>query len=96
MRVNDEAGNIWYCPWWRDFVTELVLIAGCGRHTDWAIGIGEAQRFSIMAGRHGSTRPLTPPVIKTNKRRLGTVWRVTTYLTLFVYLLTEISGSMSA
>ena len=32
-----------------DFVTELVLIAGCGRHTDWAIGIGEAQRFSIMA-----------------------------------------------
>ena len=31
------------------YVTELVLIAGCGRHTDWAIGLGEAQRFSIMS-----------------------------------------------
>ena len=33
----------------RGYVTELVLIAGCGRHTDRAIGLGEAQRFSIMS-----------------------------------------------
>jgi len=32
-----------------DFVEEIVIIAGCGRHTDWAIGIGEAQRFAIMS-----------------------------------------------
>lgn len=32
-----------------DFVEELVIIAGCGRHTDWAIGIGEAQRYAIMS-----------------------------------------------
>ena len=32
-----------------DFVDELVIIAGCGRHTDWAIGIGEAQRYAIMS-----------------------------------------------
>jgi len=32
-----------------DFVDEVILIAGCGRHTDWAIGIGEAQRYAIMS-----------------------------------------------
>jgi homoserine O-acetyltransferase len=32
-----------------DFVDKLVLIAGCGKHTDWAIGIGEAQRHSIIS-----------------------------------------------
>jgi len=32
-----------------DFVEEIILIAGCGRHTDWAIGIGEAQRYAIMS-----------------------------------------------
>ena len=47
-----------------DYVTELVLIAGCGRHTDWAIGIGEAQRFSIMADakfKGGSYDAADPP-----------------------------------
>ena len=32
-----------------DFVKEIIIIAGCGRHTDWAIGIGEAQRYAIMS-----------------------------------------------
>lgn len=32
-----------------DFVETMVLIAGCGRHTDWAIGMGEAQRYAIMS-----------------------------------------------
>ena len=32
-----------------DLVESLVLIAGCGKHTDWAIGIGEAERFAIAA-----------------------------------------------
>ena len=32
-----------------DFVDELVLIAGCAAHTDWAIGIGDVQRHTIRA-----------------------------------------------
>ena len=32
-----------------EFVEKLVLIAGCGKHTDWAIGIGEAQRHAIVS-----------------------------------------------
>ena len=41
-----------------------VLIAGCGRHTDWAIGLGEAQRFSIMSDakfKGGDYNPADPP-----------------------------------
>ena len=32
-----------------EYVEKLVLIAGCGKHTDWAIGIGEAQRHAIVS-----------------------------------------------
>ena len=52
MAIGGSMGSMLaleWCATYPDFVTELVLIAGCGRHTDWAIGIGEAQRFSIMA-----------------------------------------------
>ena len=52
MAIGGSMGSMLALEWaatYPDFVTELVLIAGCGRHTDWAIGIGEAQRFSIMA-----------------------------------------------
>eukprot|EP00959_Pyramimonas_sp_CCMP1952_P370151 7752069-Pyramimonas_sp.AAC.1 len=43
----------------------MVLIASCGRHTDWAIGIGQVQRAAIMSdvafqdGRYteGNSRP---------------------------------------
>ena len=47
-----------------DYVRELVLVAGCGRHTDWAIGIGEAERFAIMADGKwagGDYDPNDPP-----------------------------------
>ena len=52
IRAGGSMGSMVALEWaacYPDYVTELVLIAGCGRHTDWAIGIGEAQRFSIMA-----------------------------------------------
>ena len=35
-------------------------MAGCGRHTDWAIGIGEAERFSIMADAKYNGKVATP------------------------------------
>ena len=28
---------------------KLLLIAGCAAHTDWAIGIGDAQRYAVYA-----------------------------------------------
>lgn len=52
MAIGGSMGSMVALEWaacYPDYVDELVLIAGCGRHTDWAIGIGEAQRFSIMA-----------------------------------------------
>ncbi|EEH59040.1 uncharacterized protein MICPUCDRAFT_10838, partial [Micromonas pusilla CCMP1545] len=52
MAIGGSMGSMLALEWaatFPDFVEELCLIAGCGRHTDWAIGIGEAQRFSIMA-----------------------------------------------
>jgi len=47
-------------------VSELVLVAGCGQHTDWAIGIGEAERFSIMSDQRfngGDYDPTDPPKV---------------------------------
>ena len=32
-----------------EYVDELLLIAGCAAHTDWAIGIGDVQRHTIRA-----------------------------------------------
>ena len=52
MAIGGSMGSMLALEWaatYPDFVEELVLIAGCGRHTDWAIGIGEAQRYAIMA-----------------------------------------------
>ena len=37
---------------------------GCGRHPDWAIGIGEVERFAVMAGEGwngGDYDPRIPP-----------------------------------
>ena len=67
MAIGGSMGSMLALEWaatYPDFVTELVLIAGCGRHTDWAIGIGEAQRFSIMADakfKGGQYDPADPP-----------------------------------
>ena len=50
-----------------EFVEKLVLIAGCGKHTDWAIGIGEAQRHAIV-----SVRILKAEIeVETGGRRTG-------------------------
>ena len=68
MAIGGSMGSMLALEWaatFPDFVTELVLIAGCGRHTDWAIGIGEAQRFSIMADakfKGGQYDPADPPL----------------------------------
>ena len=68
MAIGGSMGSMLALEWaatFPDFVTELVLIAGCGRHTDWAIGIGEAQRFSIMADakfKGGQYDPKDPPL----------------------------------
>ena len=68
MAIGGSMGSMLALEWaatYPDFVTELVLIAGCGRHTDWAIGIGEAQRFSIMADakfKGGQYDPADPPL----------------------------------
>eukprot|EP01134_Creolimax_fragrantissima_P002328 CFRG2328T1 len=32
-----------------EFVSELVLVAGCAEHPDWAIGLGDAQRHCIYS-----------------------------------------------
>ncbi|KNC77687.1 hypothetical protein SARC_09857 [Sphaeroforma arctica JP610] len=32
-----------------DFVSELLLVAGCAQHPDWAIGLGDSQRFAIYS-----------------------------------------------
>jgi len=67
MAIGGSMGSMVALEWaatYPDYVTELVLIAGCGRHTDWAIGIGEAQRFSIMADakfKGGSYDAADPP-----------------------------------
>tara|TARA_B110000977_G_scaffold195889_1_gene275192 strand:- start:1794 stop:3374 length:1581 start_codon:yes stop_codon:yes gene_type:complete len=67
MAIGGSMGSMLALEWaatYPDFVTELVLIAGCGRHTDWAIGMGEAQRFSIMADakfKGGEYDPADPP-----------------------------------
>ena len=67
LAIGGSMGSMVALEWaatFPDFVTELVLIAGCGRHTDWAIGIGEAQRFSIMADakfKGGAYDPADPP-----------------------------------
>ena len=68
LAIGGSMGSMLALEWaatFPDFVTELVLIAGCGRHTDWAIGIGEAQRFSIMADakfKGGQYDPKDPPL----------------------------------
>ena len=67
MAIGGSMGSMVALEWaasYPDYVTELVLIAGCGRHTDWAIGLGEAQRFSIMSDakfKGGDYNPADPP-----------------------------------
>lgn len=47
------------------YVTDVVLIASCARHTDWAIGIGEVERQAIYADskwRGGYYSPTDAPM----------------------------------
>ena len=67
MAIGGSMGCMLALEWgatYPSYVTDLCLVAGCGRHTDWAIGIGEAERFSIMADSKyngGTYDPKDPP-----------------------------------
>eukprot|EP00239_Pterosperma_sp_CCMP1384_P004612 CAMPEP_0197850412 /NCGR_PEP_ID=MMETSP1438-20131217/15300_1 /TAXON_ID=1461541 /ORGANISM="Pterosperma sp., Strain CCMP1384" /LENGTH=637 /DNA_ID=CAMNT_0043463565 /DNA_START=169 /DNA_END=2079 /DNA_ORIENTATION=- len=55
MSIGGSMGGMLALEWsimYPEFVDRLVIIAACGRHTDWAIGIGEAQRNAIIADRN--------------------------------------------
>ena len=52
LAIGGSMGSMVALEWaasFPNFVDELILIAGCGRHGDWAIAIGEAERFAIYA-----------------------------------------------
>ena len=52
LAIGGSMGCMLALEWgasYPSFVSELCLIAGCGRHSDWATGIGECERFAIMA-----------------------------------------------
>eukprot|EP00241_Pyramimonas_parkeae_P003936 CAMPEP_0114241758 /NCGR_PEP_ID=MMETSP0058-20121206/9801_1 /TAXON_ID=36894 /ORGANISM="Pyramimonas parkeae, CCMP726" /LENGTH=606 /DNA_ID=CAMNT_0001354301 /DNA_START=126 /DNA_END=1947 /DNA_ORIENTATION=+ len=52
LAIGASMGGMVALEWaacFPDFVDELVVIAACGRHTDWAIGIGEVQRKIITS-----------------------------------------------
>ena len=66
MAIGGSMGSMLALEWaatFPAFVTQLVLIAGCARHTDWAIAIGEAERFAVYADARfaggGRTTPRT-------------------------------------
>ena len=53
MAIGGSMGCMLALEWgatYPTYVDSLCLIAGCGRHPDWAIGIGEVERFAVMAG----------------------------------------------
>lgn len=48
LAIGASMGGMVALEWaacFPDFVDELVVIAACGRHTDWAIGIGPTRSF---------------------------------------------------
>ncbi|KAK3245612.1 hypothetical protein CYMTET_44834 [Cymbomonas tetramitiformis] len=50
LAIGGSMGSMLALEWvasYPEFVDQAVLIAGCGRHTDWAIGMGEVQRQAI-------------------------------------------------
>lgn len=52
LAIGGSMGSMVALEWaatYPTFVDQLILIAGCGRHSDWAIAIGEAERFAIYA-----------------------------------------------
>ena len=67
LAVGGSMGSMLALEWaatFPDFVDRLILIAGCGRHTDWAIAIGEAERFAVYADarfKGGAYDPSDPP-----------------------------------
>ena len=67
MAIGGSMGSMLALEWaatFPAFVTQLVLIAGCARHTDWAIAIGEAERFAVYADARfagGAYDPSDPP-----------------------------------
>ena len=67
LAIGGSMGSMLALEWaatFPDFVNQLILIAGCGRHTDWAIAIGEAERFAVYADARfagGAYDPSDPP-----------------------------------
>ena len=67
LAIGGSMGSMLALEWaatFPDFVEKLILIAGCGRHTDWAIAIGEAERFAVYADarfKGGAYDPSDPP-----------------------------------
>jgi len=54
----------WACTY-PNYVDNLILIATCARHTDWAIGMGEVERQAIYADslwKDGYYDPKNPPL----------------------------------
>ena len=53
LAIGGSMGGMLALEWgimYPDFVSAMILICSCGRHPDWAIGLGEAQRHAIYAG----------------------------------------------
>jgi len=68
LAIGGSMGGMIALEWgatFPDYVEQMVLIASCGRHTDWAIGIGQVQRAAITSDvdfqdgwySEGSTKP---------------------------------------
>ena len=67
LAIGGSMGSMLALEWaatFPDFVDQLILIAGCGRHTGWAVAIGEAERFAVYADARfagGAYDPSDPP-----------------------------------
>ena len=66
LAIGGSMGGMLALEWaatFPEFVRSMGLICTCGRHTDWAIGLGEAQRHAIYAdkrwqgGNYSATDP---------------------------------------
>lgn len=68
MAIGGSLGGMLALEWaatYPAFVRSLVLVATCARHTDWAIGLGEAGRQAVYADakwRDGYYDPADPPL----------------------------------
>ena len=67
LAIGGSMGGMLALEWaatFPDFVRSMALVCTCGRHTDWAIGLGEAQRHAIYADerwRGGHYSAADPP-----------------------------------